>query len=29
MAVVKSCHQKINVPFDQNNIDRVHRIGKK
>ena len=29
MAVVKSCHEKINVPFDQDNIDRVHRIGKK
>ena len=29
MDVVKSCHEKINVPFDQNNIDRVHRIGKK
>ena len=26
MAVVKSCHEKINVPFDQDNIDRVHRI---
>ena len=23
MAVVKSCHEKINVPFDQDNIDRV------
>ena len=29
MAVVKSCHKKINVPFDQDNIDHVHRIGKK
>ena len=29
MAVVKSCHEKINVPFDQDNIDRVHQIGKK
>ena len=29
MAVVKSCHEKINVPFDQDNINRVHRIGKK
>ena len=29
MAVVKSCHEKINVPFDQDNIHRVHRIGKK
>ena len=29
MAVVKSCHEKINVPFDQDNIDCVHRIGKK
>ena len=29
MAVVKSCHEKIHVPFDQDNIDRVHRIGKK
>ena len=29
MAVVKSCHEKINVPFDQDNIDLVHRIGKK
>ena len=29
MAVVKSCHEKINVPFDQDNIDRVHRMGKK
>ena len=29
MAVVKSCHEKINVPFDQDNIDRIHRIGKK
>ena len=28
MAVVKSCHEKINVPFDQDNIDRVHRTGK-
>ena len=28
-AVVKSCHEKINVPFDQDNIDCVHRIGKK
>ena len=29
MAVVKSCHQKINLPFDQDNIYRVHRNGKK
>ena len=29
MAVVKSCHEKTNVPFEQDNIDRVHRIGKK
>ena len=29
MAVVKSCHEKINVPFDQDNIDCVHQIGKK
>ena len=29
MAVVKFCHEKINVPFDQDNIGRVHRIGKK
>ena len=29
MAVVKSCHEKINVLFDKGNIDRVHRIGKK
>ena len=29
MAVVKSCHEKTNVPFDQDNIDRVHRIGMK
>ena len=29
MAVVKSCHEKINVSFDQDNIDRAHRIGKK
>ena len=29
MAVAKSCHEKINVPLDQDNIDRVHRIGKK
>ena len=29
MAVVKSCHEKINVPFDQDNIHRVPRIGKK
>ena len=28
-SVDKSCHEKINVPFDQDNIDRVHRIGKK
>ena len=29
MAFVKSCHEKINVSFDQDNIDRVHRVGKK
>ena len=29
MAVVKSCHEKINLSFDQDNIDRAHRIGKK
>ena len=29
MAVVKSCHEKINVLFDKGNIDREHRIGKK
>ena len=27
MAVVKLCHEKINVPFDQDNIDHVHQIG--
>ena len=26
---MKSCHDKINVPFDHDNIDCVHRIGKK
>ena len=29
MTVVKSCHEKINVPFDQDNIDGVHWIEKK
>ena len=29
MTVVNSCHEKINVPFDQDNTDRVHRIRKK
>ena len=29
MTVVKSCNEKINIPFDQDNIDRVHRIEKK
>ena len=29
MAVVNYCNEKINVPFDQDNTDRVHRIGKK
>ena len=29
MDVVKSRHEKINVPFDQDNIDREHRIRKK
>ena len=29
MAVVKSCPVEINAPFDQDNIDRVHRIRKK
>ena len=29
MVVVESCHEKINVPFDKDNIDRIHRIGKK
>ena len=29
MAVVKSCHEKISVPFDQDNIDRVHQTGRK
>ena len=29
MAVVNSCHEKVNVPFGQDNTDRVHRIGKK
>ena len=29
MAVVKSCYEKKNVFFDQDNIDRVHRVGKK
>ena len=29
IAVVESCHEKINVPFDHDNIDCVHRIGKK
>ena len=26
---MKSCHKKINVPFDQDNINCVHQIGKK
>ena len=29
MAVMKSCHEKVNVTFDQDNIDCVHRIRKK
>ena len=29
MAVVKSCHEKINIPFDQDNIGHVHQIGEK
>ena len=29
MAVVKSCRDKINVPFDQDNIDCAHRVGNK
>ena len=29
MAVVKSYHKKINVPFDQDNINCVHQIAKK
>ena len=29
MAVVKSCYEKKNVLFDQDNIGRVHRVGKK
>ena len=29
MAVVKFCHEKISVPFNQDNIDRVHRVGNK
>ena len=29
MADVKSIHEKIEVPFDQDNIGRGHRIGKK
>ena len=28
-AVVKSCHEKINVPFDQDNLYRVERVGNK
>ena len=27
MAAVKLCHEKINVLFDQNNIDHVYQIG--
>ena len=26
MADVKSCYQKINVPFDENNKDRAYRV---
>ena len=29
VAVVKSCHERVNVLFDQDNIDHVHRAGKK
>ena len=29
MAVVRSCHEKINVPFDQDNLYRVERVGNK
>ena len=29
MAVVKYCHEKINVPFDQDNIDHIHGVGNK
>ena len=28
-AVVKSCHEKINVPFDQDNLYRVERVANK
>ena len=28
MAVLKLPYEKINVPFDQDNIDLVHQIGK-
>ena len=27
MAIVKSCPEKINVPFDKDIIDHVHRVG--
>ena len=27
MAIVKSCYKKINVPFDQDNIDDGHGVG--
>ena len=29
MAVVKSCQEKIYVPFDQGNVDRAYRVGNK
>ena len=29
MAVVKSFRDKINVPFDQDNINCAHRVGNK
>ena len=29
MVVVKSCQEKVNVPFEQDNIDCAHRVGKK
>lgn len=29
MSVVESCDEKINVSFDEDNIDRVGRVGNK
>ena len=29
MAAVRSCHKKINVPFDQDNLYLVERVGNK